>query len=367
MTESTWDAVIVGGGPAGLSTWLHLREIAPALAERTLVLERATYPRDKLCGGGVTPLADMILDWLGVRVDVPSVPIHTVEVRHRDGVRHLPLRNAFRVVQRREFDAALAQAAVARGLDLRQGEAFEDFAHRDGRVRIRSSRREYDARVLIGADGAFSLVRQKMGLRDERRISRLLEVVLPRAEGAPPEPSDHTALFDFRPMAEGLQGYVWRFPCLQAGCRATNAGIFDSRVRGELPRADLKAILRNEIGVPEGLAGGELLGHPLRWFSAGSTFAQPNVLLIGDAAGVDALLGEGISQSIEYGGVAANALIDAFQSGDFTFASFRRTLLRHPLGRTLLGRARLARQMYGAEPASTEALRALLAQWASSR
>jgi flavin-dependent dehydrogenase len=52
-TDFDYDVVIVGSGPAGVSTWLHLHRFEPQLAARTLVLEKAQHPRPKLCGGGV--------------------------------------------------------------------------------------------------------------------------------------------------------------------------------------------------------------------------------------------------------------------------------------------------------------------------
>jgi flavin-dependent dehydrogenase len=59
------DILIIGGGPAGLSTALHLFKIAPALASRILVLEKTRYPRHKLCAGALTPDAKVILRGVG--------------------------------------------------------------------------------------------------------------------------------------------------------------------------------------------------------------------------------------------------------------------------------------------------------------
>jgi 2-polyprenyl-6-methoxyphenol hydroxylase-like FAD-dependent oxidoreductase len=59
------DILILGGGPAGLSTALHLHRFAPELASRLLVLEKAHYPRHKLCGGALTIDAEVILQRLG--------------------------------------------------------------------------------------------------------------------------------------------------------------------------------------------------------------------------------------------------------------------------------------------------------------
>ncbi|MBC7978638.1 MAG: FAD-dependent oxidoreductase, partial [Myxococcales bacterium] len=67
--HSAWDVAIVGGGPSGISTALHLQAAAPRA--RIVVLEKAHYPRDKICAGGIGGRAFRILDKLGVEVDCP--------------------------------------------------------------------------------------------------------------------------------------------------------------------------------------------------------------------------------------------------------------------------------------------------------
>ena len=67
-----YDVIIIGGGPSGLSTALHLQRIAPHLSPRVLLLEKEHYPRFKLCAGGLTLDAEIILERLGL--DVNEVP-----------------------------------------------------------------------------------------------------------------------------------------------------------------------------------------------------------------------------------------------------------------------------------------------------
>ena len=74
--------LIVGGGPAGLSTALHLARLAPDLAPRVLILEKAHYPRPKLCAGGLVIDAEVILERLGL--DVGEIPHVDVDVAHFD-------------------------------------------------------------------------------------------------------------------------------------------------------------------------------------------------------------------------------------------------------------------------------------------
>ena len=76
------DILILGGGPAGLSTALHLLQHDPQLAARILVLEKARYPRHKLCGGGLTSDAEVILEGLGL--DVSEIPHVDAAEAHLD-------------------------------------------------------------------------------------------------------------------------------------------------------------------------------------------------------------------------------------------------------------------------------------------
>lgn len=357
------DIAIVGAGPAGLSAWLHLHALAPELAARAAVFEKAEHPRFKLCGGGVTAIGDLLLGGLGLELRCPSVPVHRIEFRYGERVEVLEQANAMRVVRRREFDGALADAARARGLDLRQGEVFLAAEPEEGGLRVRTARGEHRVRALVGADGAQSAVRHALGLDDESRLARLIEIVTPVERASAPEFAGPTAVFDFGPMAHGVQGYVWHFPCVENGAAAVNRGIYDSRIHPKRERADLRAVFAAALAAAGIDAGAvEWQAAPVRWFSPAGAFARPHAFLIGDAAGVDPFLGEGIAPSLDYGDFAANLLIDAFARGDFGFASYLERLRAHPLGRLLGARGMLALRAY-LEPPTQSALSAMLRLW----
>ena len=190
-------------------------------------------------------------------------------------------------------------------------------------------------------------------------MSRLLEVVTPVLSENPLDAGSDTAVFDFSPVAQGLQGYVWHFPCLVAGVRSFNRGIFDSRVYPDRLPAKLNKVFE---GALKGRAPFAFVqpsmwsAHPERWFDPEGMYAQPNVLLVGDAAGVEPAFGEGISYALRYGAIAAQYLVRSFQRFDFSFQDYRDRLLASPMGITLLFQTVTARQMYADAPDALELL-----------
>jgi flavin-dependent dehydrogenase len=343
--------VIVGGGPAGLAAALHLNQTAPELAQDMVILEAATHPRPKLCGGGVTFHGEEQLRHLGVQLDVPSFSVHRLLFRLGDREFSTPCRDAMRVIQRDEFDAALARAATEHQLAIQSNERLVDMQPADDGVDLITERGRYRAKVVIGADGANSTVRRKLDLRSTLGVARLLRVMTPVEPNRTPAWQEGAALFDFSCVPQGIQGYIWDFPCFVKGQPYMNRGIFDSRIlpdhAARRPRGQLKHVF--SAGLQErdvDFDAVRLEGHPVRWFNPKAEFARPHVLLAGDAAGVDSLFAEGISYAMEYGEIVAETVRDAFARQDFSFRRYRERLLQHHLSRSLARRAFVSRHLY---------------------
>jgi flavin-dependent dehydrogenase len=289
----------------------------------------------------------VVLGRLRVRIDTPSIPVHNVEFRYRGKRFYWRQKNFFRVVRRHEFDAELANVARQRGMTLHEQEAFRDFVRVDGGIEVGTSHASYRARALVGADGARSIVRSKMKIEEQARVSRLIEILTPANHQADPEFVDNTAVFDFDGLDARLQGYIWDFPCWENGSAAMNRGIFDSRVYLHRPRADLKLLFRNALRTRNAFDTQQPWeGHPERWFHPRAVYSQRNVLLAGDAAGVEPFGGEGISFALQYGEVAAAQLVAAFSRNDFSFTGYRDDIMAHELGKSLNLRLRLAKLTY---------------------
>jgi len=340
--------MIVGGGPAGISTWLHLQKYAPQLAGRSLVIEKAVFPRDKLCAGGVGGWSAEVLEHLEVELDIPSLFVSDVEFRFGKEIYHLHQPSLFRVVQRMDFDHALVKTAVNRGLELHEDEMLIDVTREQNRLIVKTNKRKYSVQTLIGADGALSVMRRKMMPPHKPHLAPTIQIFAAVDPQYDSEFNEKKMVLNLGPIDEGLQGYVWHVPCLKDGAPSIAHGIGDFRIYPDKPPADMKKIFSRELQSrnihqdPKSWSS-----HPIRWLSNEDIVSQPNIILAGDAAGIEPAFGGGIHIALSYGEVAAHAIIDAFQNNDFSFHDYKQRIQSHLVGKYIGECTSLALEMYG--------------------
>lgn len=331
------DVVVAGAGPAG-SAAAHT--LASAGAE-VLVLERAHFPRDKSCGDGVTAHAVDMLHDMGVTFDAFAGR----GVKTYGGLIGGPNGGTFSaqppatadgnavecwVVPRIVLDAEVAQAAVRAGARLVQGAAVSGLSRSNGSVssveyRDGAGVRRIAAKIVIGADGAHSIIAKSLGVRDSSKRHRgfALRGYYEGVTGL----TDDLEIYYFDSRL--LPGYGWVFP---TGQRTANVGV--GIYSGELDRSarKLRDILDDFVaGVPSVAARmkdarpvGRALGWPLLVSSSHRRTVFDGAMLCGDAASlIDPLTGEGIYTALVSGRSAGRAALKALAANDASAGALR--------------------------------------------
>jgi menaquinone-9 beta-reductase len=355
------DVLVVGAGPAGAAAGLSARRRGLDV----LVVDKATFPRDKTCGDGLTTAALRLLEHLGV--DVTGLPGY-MSVRETvlvgpDG-RHVSLPLAddgdyAAVVPRVELDAAIVDTARRSGVDVRDGVAVTGIdADGDGVTATTADHGTVQARFLVAADGHYSFVRRCL-----------------RREAPPDLGTWHAFRQYFRGVddprlyvlfeADLLPGYAWVFP-LPEGRANVGFGVLrrpgttgkelNARWRELLTRPSVRSVL-GPAAEPEATHR----AWPIPASFEYDALADGRVLYIGDAANVvDPLTGEGIAQAIE----TATIAVDAIATGEPEGVGARyRELVRRALGRDLRFAAALQRVVRSRRGAALAVRTAGLTPW----
>ena len=334
--------VIVGAGPAGASAALHLHRLDPGLAADAVVLEKARHPRPKVCAGGLIPAALGCLKELGIELTVPHVTVESARVATPRRTLDEVDGELCHVIRRDEFDASLVDACRGRGIRVREEEPVVEVDRDDHGVRLTTARGVYHARMVIAADGSGSVIRRRLMGAGKEHIGRAVMSDVPVDETDWDGFTARRYDFDFRELRRGMRGYRWAFPCLIAGRPHANVGAYTLHPTG----AQLDRALDDYLGELT-RSPTRRVAFPIRWYGERSRLAAAHVLFAGDAAGVDPLMGEGISLALEYGAFAARAAVDALASGDLSGAAYEESIARSWLGKKLRRLRMATRLFYG--------------------
>ena len=311
MSAETVDVAVVGAGPAGAAAALAARRAGASV----LLLDKADFPRDKPCGDGIAADAVDVLAGLGVTGVTDGYPaVERLRLIAPGGAEVArPLPRPAHTVPRRVFDERLVRAAVAQGAELRRHTVRTVRPEPDGVLlddRIR-------ARVVIGADGAGSVVRRALGhpVNPDGHLAIAIRGYAPAV--------GHEQLI--RTTSARWPAYAWSFPI---GDGSANVGYGETLRGTPLTKAYLLERLAELLpgGPPTGVRAHHL---PL------STHRPPPgrgpVLLAGDALSlINPFTGEGIFYAVLSGALAgAAAAAGPDRAAARYAAAFRSRLGRH--------------------------------------
>ncbi len=363
------DVVIVGAGPAGSAA-------AAALARRgrdVLLLDRARFPRDKPCGDGIPPGTVEILHGLGMGKTIADAGFHAirgirlVSPRGREwGVSLHPRRAGgdFFIAPRIAFDDLLRKHAVACGAEFRHATVRSLIREGDRIAGVNATvdgvDTEIAARIVIGADGATSVVARMLG---SSKVAAQDRAVAIRAYVDGVETIPHTIELHWRRNC--APGYGWIFPM---GGAAANVGVIVRADRYRRRGMSLDALLEDFLHGPDvrpRLSAETIIRDRTTWQLP---YAKPGrsartfhgAMLVGDAGRlVDSLTGEGIHHAVASAVFAADVADRALARGDVSHASlceFDRTcdrelgpLIRrsHAVQKHLATRPRIVEAVFG--------------------
>lgn len=344
--KMNYDAIIIGGGPAGAATAAHLSSDGFAV----LLLDRAEFPRDKPCGEFFSPPVRGLLSSLGVYEEVcaagvsaiPSATLYTagrICAGRFDTARHEWAAAGGFSIERRVLDNLLWRNAAKCGADARSGVSLRGLLRDDsGRIRgVRTDAGEFTARVVVGADGGKSRVAREMGV--VRPIARLQKIAVvshyalsekEKEENGTPAVEMHVGALTPEKVSGERGGAVCGVGVGPHGIRNVTVTVPESEARrlSALGAAGYVDDLLATVfpAVAESLRGSTRL-RALTCGTFGHRTTTPigdGALLVGDAAAfIDPFTGEGVYFALRGAELAAETLISALRKNNLSAKSLR--------------------------------------------
>ena len=298
--QLTWDAVVIGAGPAGATAARRLSTSGASV----LLLEKQSLPRYKACGGGVPARTIQLLDDL----DISSVSegfVDTIDISRfgQHQFRKTSKRPLAWMVMRDRFDQFLTELAVGAGADVCDAAPVQSISGLDDCYELETPTGSVRTRHILAADGATGPTARWLNMSSAPTRSAAYEVEV----AAPLQALDrwHQAAnvdVGYRPW-----GYGWVFP--KDG--KLSVGVVNAPKHGRTIRNQTDRYLAR-LGLADA-AVINVQGHPIRYRrSTIEPVARDRALLLGDAAGLaDEFTAEGIAYAVHSANLAAEAVLES--------------------------------------------------------
>jgi geranylgeranyl reductase family protein len=319
MGEKKYDVTIVGAGPAGCSAAFFLAKNG----FKVLLADKATFPRDKICGDGISSASLNILEEMEVLKKIEAIEHHKInyiKISSPNGrmmTGRYPIVKNFRdygyVVKRKEFDHVLFEHVKAlSNVHILENFRVDNLVYNSGKVTgVSGSHGDEKIDIfsdyIIGADGVHSKIAKKIGLFNDKNKHRAFAV-----RGYFEDVQDLSDAVEIHYDSQVVPGYCWIFPTGKTSANV-GVGVFNRFTETRETKELFDLFIRNNKFAKRRLKNAEmkgpLKGFPLTLGSFGSRRSRGNVLLIGDAASfIDPLTGEGIYYALLSGKFAAEAI-----------------------------------------------------------
>jgi geranylgeranyl reductase family protein len=297
-----YDLIIVGGGPSGSAAG----RVAGKLGLKTLLIDKAVFPRYKPCGGALSEHAISFLDF-EIPGEIIEKEIYGARICFKDKM--IECAKDYRlsvIVTRSKLDDLLLEKARETGMEYAAGEKVIDISDEGDHVAVKTAKCAYNSRFLILATGSQGMLKHQIRRKDSKKeygICMVTEV-----------PENNRIIDNYIKDAVELRfgvagmGYGWIFP--HDGYYSVGTGGLASLLH------DPKSTMRQYLQENNFNGDYKLNGHVIPCGGHRRKLIRGRTTLVGDAAGfVDAFTGEGLAYAIRSGQIAAEVVAEALTSG----------------------------------------------------